>query len=69
VIPAFILAAVIEGFITGTNVPPSIQLGIGVLVWASYVCFLFGRWPGRRRGQRRELDRRSPGVLTTGPPT
>lgn len=50
VVPAFVLAAAIEGFITGTAVPHWFQLGLGVLVWVGYLCFLFGWWPGTARG-------------------
>jgi uncharacterized membrane protein SpoIIM required for sporulation len=48
VIPAFVLAAIIEGFVTGTSVPHAIQLTLGAVVGGAYVCFLFGWWPGRR---------------------
>ena len=48
VIPAFVMAALIEGFVTGTSVPHVVQLALGVVVEAVYLCFLFGWWPGRR---------------------
>jgi uncharacterized membrane protein SpoIIM required for sporulation len=63
VIPAFLLAATIEGFVSGTVVPHPVQVGLGVLVWGSYLCFLFGWWPGRgthspslEAAQRRPAD-------------
>lgn len=52
VVPAFILAAMIEGFVTGTSVSHAIQLAIGILVASAYWCFLFGWWPGRRPARR-----------------
>ena len=42
VIPAFVVAAVIEGFVTGTAVPTAVQLGLGALLEVGYVAFLFG---------------------------
>jgi uncharacterized membrane protein SpoIIM required for sporulation len=53
VVPAFVLAAMIEGFVTGTTVPHAVQLAIGIVVAGTYWCFLFGWWPGRRRDTRR----------------
>lgn len=47
VIPAFVAAAIIEGFVTGSPLPAWVELGLGVLVAALYVAFLFG-WPPRR---------------------
>jgi uncharacterized membrane protein SpoIIM required for sporulation len=51
VVPAFIIAALIEGFVTGTTIPHAVQVGLGVLVAGSYLCFLFGWWPGRNRSR------------------
>jgi uncharacterized membrane protein SpoIIM required for sporulation len=48
VVPAFILAALIEGFLTGTTAPHAVQIGVGVLVAAWYWSFLFGWSPWRR---------------------
>src|SRR2546425_2473441 len=42
-IPAFGVAALIEGFVTGTSIPASVQLGLGVAVVVAYLAFLFGR--------------------------
>lgn len=48
VVPAFVLAALIEGFVTGRDLfPPAVQVGIGCVVGAAYLLFLFGL-PGRR---------------------
>ena len=41
VVPAFVLAALIEGFLTGT-VPPAVELAVGAVVWVLYVGFVFG---------------------------
>jgi uncharacterized membrane protein SpoIIM required for sporulation len=49
VVPAFVLAAVIEGFVTGAVFPPVAQVGLGGVVAISYVVFLFGRGPWFRR--------------------
>jgi uncharacterized membrane protein SpoIIM required for sporulation len=46
VIPAFVLAGLIEGFLTFSAVPTPIQLLTGVVVWVAYVSFLL--WPARR---------------------
>jgi uncharacterized membrane protein SpoIIM required for sporulation len=43
VIPAFVIAACIEGFLTGTAVPDLLEVAIGVVVTAAYVAFLVGR--------------------------
>lgn len=49
VIPAFVAAAVIEGFVTGSGgVPAGIQVAFGALVAVLYVAFLFG-WPATVR--------------------
>lgn len=42
VVPAFVVAALIEGFITGSNIPSAIQIVAGALIAAGYVAFLFG---------------------------
>jgi uncharacterized membrane protein SpoIIM required for sporulation len=52
VIPAFIVAAAIEGFISGTSVPDVIEIAIGVVVAVAYWCFLFGWVPWRRSYRR-----------------
>lgn len=46
VVPAFIVAGLIEGFVTGSGAPAWVQLGIGTAAWGAYVAFLF--WPQRR---------------------
>jgi uncharacterized membrane protein SpoIIM required for sporulation len=44
VIPAFIVAAFIEGFLTGTPLlPAAVEIGIGAIVAAGYVWLLFGK--------------------------
>ncbi|MEA2558013.1 MAG: hypothetical protein QOG88_1551, partial [Actinomycetota bacterium] len=40
VVPAFVLAAAIEGFNSGSVVTPRVQVAIGVVVWVTYHCFL-----------------------------
>jgi uncharacterized membrane protein SpoIIM required for sporulation len=45
VIPAFIVAAIIEGYLTGSSVPTAIQLAVGGLVALIYVALLFVRLP------------------------
>ena len=46
VLPAFAVAALIEGYLSGTGAPFWLQLGVGVSVWAGYMAFLL--WPARR---------------------
>jgi uncharacterized membrane protein SpoIIM required for sporulation len=41
VIPAFVVAAFIEGFVTG-NVPAAVSVTVGVVVWLGYLLFLIG---------------------------
>jgi uncharacterized membrane protein SpoIIM required for sporulation len=68
VVPAFLLAAAIEGFVTGTSVPRALQLLLGVATAAGYLSFLFGWAPGR--GTRRRRDRSAmSGSVTVAPPT
>jgi len=43
VIPAFGIAALIEGFITGTSIPAGVQLGLGTGVAVAYLAFLFAK--------------------------
>jgi uncharacterized membrane protein SpoIIM required for sporulation len=44
VVPAFIVAAFIEGYLTGTPLlPAAVEIGIGAIVAAGYVWLLFGR--------------------------
>lgn len=45
VIPAFIAAGLIEGYLSGTSVPPPVQLAVGTAAWAGYVAVL--AWPRR----------------------
>jgi uncharacterized membrane protein SpoIIM required for sporulation len=49
VIPAFVLAATIEGFVTGRTGLPVLEVALGGVVAAAYLAFLFGP---RRRGSR-----------------
>jgi uncharacterized membrane protein SpoIIM required for sporulation len=51
VIPAFVVAALIEGFLTGTSVPAPVNIGIGAGVVAAYLAFLFGLPPRVRRSR------------------
>jgi uncharacterized membrane protein SpoIIM required for sporulation len=49
VIPAFAMAAMIEGFVTGRTGTPILEVALGATVTVAYVAFLFGRWrPGIR---------------------
>ena len=48
VIPAFVVAAVIEGFMTGTALPDVLEIVIVVGLTGLYVAFLVG-WPVRSR--------------------
>jgi uncharacterized membrane protein SpoIIM required for sporulation len=43
VIPAFALAALIEGFVTGRTGMPILEVALGAVVAAGYVAFLLGR--------------------------
>jgi uncharacterized membrane protein SpoIIM required for sporulation len=45
VIPAFAIAAIIEGYLTGSSVPTGVQLAIGAFVALIYVLILFVRVP------------------------
>jgi uncharacterized membrane protein SpoIIM required for sporulation len=49
VMPAFGVAAIIEGFVTGSALPNPIELAIGAAVAAGYVLLLFGWRPVRAR--------------------
>jgi uncharacterized membrane protein SpoIIM required for sporulation len=56
VIPAFVVAAAIEGFMTGTALPDGLEIAIGVGVASLYVAFLVG-WPVRSRRAARGAPR------------
>lgn len=43
VIPAFIVAALIEGFLTGHTGVPALEVAVGVIVAVAYVLLVFGR--------------------------
>jgi uncharacterized membrane protein SpoIIM required for sporulation len=45
VIPAFAIAALIEGFVTGRTGFPLLEVGLGAVVALAYLAFLFGRRP------------------------
>jgi uncharacterized membrane protein SpoIIM required for sporulation len=47
VIPAFIVAGFIEGYISGSALPAWAEVGIGVVVWLGYCAFLL--WPDQSR--------------------
>jgi uncharacterized membrane protein SpoIIM required for sporulation len=68
VIPAFVIAALIEGFVSGTEVPAPVQVTLGIVVAAGYVCFLFG-WRPRRRRRRGWTKPSTEPAVTSGPPT
>lgn len=36
----FLLAGIVEGFITGRGLPPAMRVGIGVLLWMAYLAYL-----------------------------
>lgn len=61
VIPAFVAAAMIEGFLTPTAVPGPVKIGLGAAVAAAYVAFLAfpgfraARAPSRAGSGRRAL--------------
>jgi uncharacterized membrane protein SpoIIM required for sporulation len=67
VVPAFVVAAIVEGFLTGSTVPAAVQLGVGALLEACYVAFLFGpprrKVLGRMRPGRRAGRNLSPPLL------
>jgi uncharacterized membrane protein SpoIIM required for sporulation len=50
VIPAFLIAALIEGFVTGRTGLPILEIALGAAVAAAYVVFLFGPRRPRFRG-------------------
>jgi len=50
VIPAFLIAALIEGFVTGRTGTPILEIALGAAVAVGYVAFLFGRRLPRIRG-------------------
>lgn len=56
VIPAFVVAAAIEGFMTGTALPDGLEIAIGVGVASLYVAFLVG-WPVQSRRTARGAPR------------
>jgi uncharacterized membrane protein SpoIIM required for sporulation len=47
VVPAFVLAALIEGFVTGRTGAPWVEVAIGAVIAVAYVAFLFA--PRRSR--------------------
>lgn len=51
VIPAFVVAAFIEGFITPSPVPGPVKIGLGAAVAAAYVLFLFAPRGAARAGR------------------
>jgi uncharacterized membrane protein SpoIIM required for sporulation len=50
VIPAFLIAALIEGFVTGRTGMPILEIGLGAAIAVAYVVFLFGPRLPRFRG-------------------
>ena len=70
VIPAFIVAGFVEGYVSGSPLPAWAEVGIGVVLWIAYCAFLLV--PGQRRpnalARRYSSARataRSPGGLST----
>lgn len=55
VIPAFGVAAVIEGFVTGRTGQPIVEVVLGAVVAAAYLALLFGR-PGAGSEPAQRLD-------------
>ena len=57
----FIAAGTIEGFVTGSGLPPAIRVAIGVLAWLAYVGYLvvYGRAAASRgfTGELGEVER------------
>jgi uncharacterized membrane protein SpoIIM required for sporulation len=53
----FVCAGTIEGFVTGSSLPPLARIAIGVVAWSAYVVYVvhFGR-AAARRGFVGELD-------------
>ena len=63
VIPAFVVAGFIEGYISGSSALPAwAELGIGVVVWLGYCAFLL--WPGQSRPK--DLARRYMSASVSG---
>lgn len=52
VIPAFAVAALIESFVSGTEVPDVIEIALGAVIAGAYVVFLIGVGPFRAAGGR-----------------
>jgi uncharacterized membrane protein SpoIIM required for sporulation len=52
VVPAFVLAALIEGFVTGRSGTAAVEIALGVVVAAAYIAFLLA--PRRRATPRTE---------------
>ncbi len=50
VVPAFLIAALVEGFVTGRTGMPALEIALGATVAVGYVAFLFGRRLPRLRG-------------------
>jgi uncharacterized membrane protein SpoIIM required for sporulation len=64
VIPAFGIAALIEGFITPKGFNPVFTISLGFVVASTYLLLLFGH---RRRGGRVPLAAEDPAALTASP--
>lgn len=68
VVPAFVIAALIEGFVTGQSAfPKPVQVGIGVVVGVAYLLFLFGSPLGRARDEGPQPPRAPDAAATAGP--
>jgi hypothetical protein len=55
-VPAFALAAAIEGFLTPSHVGGSIKIGVGVAVFVAYLALIAA--PGRGHSRPAPLARR-----------
>jgi hypothetical protein len=53
----FVCAGTIEGFVTGSSLPPLARIAIGVVAWSAYVVYVvhFGR-AAARQGFVGDLD-------------
>jgi uncharacterized membrane protein SpoIIM required for sporulation len=67
----FLAAGTIEGFVTGSSLPPGVRVAIGVVAWLAYMAYLvvFGRraasvgFTGEMGEVRRARDRRAAAAL------
>ena len=71
-VPVFLVAGIIEGFVTGQPWPTSIRVGIGVIAWAAFLAYLYvqGRTAAARglTGAFGENDERGWAISRRGVP-